>query len=346
MNIKFKTYVLIFLCLIITYLYKNKKYDIGENGMVSALSNAQSYENNILKVDKNSILSHIENLSRYDRVCGSNEEKKASDYLINMLNSYEYNIDIQEFTAYKQIKPKKINTEINSYLTLEDDKSKPGYNTKNIIAKNKNFDDSKKTIYLTAHYDSEVKTSGVIDNSTGVSVVLEIARILQSYKGDINIVPIFFGAEELGLVGSRYFVNHLDKREISNTIGCINIDMVGIKDSEGIIMWSYDLKNKNSIENFEVNDNVLTKMINNKISDQIENILGFGTDAISFYGEKIPAVTLTSKLSNREISYKTKDEQLKSINFDELNNLCENLSKFLNEFNLKEYKTYLQSTYN
>lgn len=333
MSMKFKICILIFACLMVC---GNRKYYTYTNDTISTLSNIQTYEKNIVKVDKNIILSHIENISKDNRICGSKGEENASSYLINKLDSYGYNVDIQTFTAYKQINPKKINTEINSYLSLEDDKSKPGYITKNIIAKNKNFDDNKKTIYLTAHYDSEEKTSGVIDNSTGVSVVLEIARVLKSYKGDINIVPIFFGAEELGLVGSRYFVNHLDKSEISNTIGCINIDMVGVKNSEGIIMWSYDLKNASDINNFEVNDNVLTRMINSKISSKLENMLGFGTDAIAFYGAKIPAITLTNKLTNREIAYKNRDEQLKVINIDELHSLCEKLSIFLSEVNLKE----------
>ncbi|MGL5693157.1 MAG: M28 family metallopeptidase [Peptostreptococcaceae bacterium] len=246
-------------------------------------------------------------------------------------------MDIQEFTAYKQIPPKKITLDTNSYLILEDDKSSPSYNTKNIIAKNKNFDNNKKTIYLTAHYDSEEKTSGVIDNSTGVSVVLEVSRILQLHQGDINIVPIFFGAEELGLVGSRYFVDHLNDIELSNTIGCINIDMVGIKDSDGLRMWSYDLKNKKNVENLEVNDNVLTHMINNKTPYNLKNVLGAGTDAIAFYGAKIPAITLTNKLSNSSIAYETRDKQLSALNIDELILLCKNLSIFLSEFDLKEY---------
>lgn len=211
MNVKLKIFILILIGLIIGYVNKDKKYNIDNAYTIDIFSETKLPKKNILKVDKNIILSTIENISKYNRVCGSKGEIGACNYLKNKLHSYDYSVEIQEFTAYKQTYPKNINTEINSYLILEDDKSEPGYNTKNIIAKNKSFCENKKVIYITAHYDSEEKTVGAIDN--------------------------------------------LDKSEISNVIGCINIDMVGLRDSKGVVMWSYDLKNPNNIEDLTVNNN-------------------------------------------------------------------------------------------
>ena len=344
MNMKFKICILIFICLIIGYLNKYIKYDIDNICTIDTFLETKLCQKRTLKVNTNTILSTIENISKYNRVCGSKGEIHAFNYLKNKLDSYGYNVELQEFTAYKQVFPKMINGEINSYLRLEDDKSEPGHNTKNIIGKNKNFDDNKKSIYITAHYDSEEKTTGVIDNSTGVSVVLEIARVLQKYEGDINIIPIFFSAEELGLVGSRYFVDNLDKSEISNVIGCINIDMVGVKDCEELVILSYDLKNPNEADDFIVNDNVLTYMINSKLSNKLENKLGGGTDAIAFYGAKIPAITLINKIPDYEMAHKSRDQQLKAINIHVLSRMCEKLSAFLNEFSLNEYELYLQKS--
>jgi len=94
---------------------------------------------------------------------------------------------------------------------------------KNVIA----FLDNKadKTIVIGAHYDhlgegkqgsSLAKDSygmihnGADDNASGVAGLLELARFYSKNKvtEPVNFLFIAFGAEELGLVGSRYFVKH------------------------------------------------------------------------------------------------------------------------------------------
>ncbi len=41
---------------------------------------------------------------------------------------------------------------------------------KNIIVKRDNYSHTKKSIYLTVHYDTTANIIGVIDNGTGVSI--------------------------------------------------------------------------------------------------------------------------------------------------------------------------------
>lgn len=97
------------------------------------------------------------------------------------------------------------------------------------------------TVVVGAHYDhlglggagslapgvKEIH-NGADDNASGTSALLEVARILASRKEKLprRVVFIAFTAEEAGLIGSEYYVNHpifpLDK-----TIAMLNMDMVG-----------------------------------------------------------------------------------------------------------------------
>lgn len=70
--------------------------------------------------------------------------------------------------------------------------------------------------------------NGADDNASGVAAVLELAQWLAIQQADLkrSVVFIFFGAEEMGVLGSKYFVNNppldLDLAQIM-----FNLDMIG-----------------------------------------------------------------------------------------------------------------------
>ena len=69
---------------------------------------------------------------------------------------------------------------------------------------------------------------GANDNASGVAVLLEIARSWQE-QGYVPRRTVLFGAwdaEEMGLVGSRYYVAH-PQYPLTATVGMIQLDMVG-----------------------------------------------------------------------------------------------------------------------
>ncbi|MGF7534655.1 M28 family metallopeptidase [Bacillus mexicanus] len=82
-------------------------------------------------------------------------------------------------------------------------------------------------VYVTAHYDSVPFSPGANDNASGTSVVLEMARVLKSIPSDKEIRFIAFGAEELGLLGSSHYVDHLSGKELKKSEVNFNLDMVG-----------------------------------------------------------------------------------------------------------------------
>lgn len=99
--------------------------------------------------------------------------------------------------------------------------------SKNIIATLKSKKKDAKTLIVGAHYDG-VDTPAANDNASGISTIMESARILSKKNLDCNIKFIAFGAEEIGLVGSNYYVQSLNSDDLQNTIAMINADMVGI----------------------------------------------------------------------------------------------------------------------
>ncbi|MDJ0381487.1 M28 family metallopeptidase [Streptomyces sp. G-G2] len=80
-----------------------------------------------------------------------------------------------------------------------------------------------------AHLDSVSAGPGINDNGSGSAAILETALAvsragLQSTK---HLRFGWWGAEELGMVGSTYYVNNLPSAEKSKISGYLNFDMVG-----------------------------------------------------------------------------------------------------------------------
>jgi Zn-dependent M28 family amino/carboxypeptidase len=85
-----------------------------------------------------------------------------------------------------------------------------------------------KVVMAGAHLDSVNDGPGINDNGSGVAVVLEAAETLA--RGGPARRPLRFalwGAEEVGLVGSRRYVRGLSQSERSRIAAYLNLDMVG-----------------------------------------------------------------------------------------------------------------------
>jgi len=84
-----------------------------------------------------------------------------------------------------------------------------------------------KEILLGAHWDSFCGP-GADDNASGVSVIMELSRFFMNYKDSMpySIKVIFFGCEELGLLGSKAYTDkHI--RDTASTMFYFNLDCVG-----------------------------------------------------------------------------------------------------------------------
>ena len=78
---------------------------------------------------------------------------------------------------------------------------------------------------------------GADDNASGVAGVLEAARYLtQSHHTSNNYLFIAFGAEEKGLLGSRYFTNS-DAYDMGRVNYMFNYDMIGRMENGNITLY-------------------------------------------------------------------------------------------------------------
>lgn len=105
------------------------------------------------------------------------------------------------------------------------------YDEVNIIAER--IGTSGKQIIIGAHYDTAPSSAtldrsnlqGTNDNSSGVGVLLELAQRVSAYEDARHTFKfILFGAEEVGLIGSEYYVDNMSDDEIDDTIVMINLD--------------------------------------------------------------------------------------------------------------------------
>jgi aminopeptidase YwaD len=156
------------------------------------------------------------------------------------------------------------------------------------------------TIVLGAHYDhlgygedgnSMLRTgehlihNGADDNASGTAALIELSRLLKNSKlNKNNYLFIAFSGEELGLFGSKYFVEH-PTVNLSNVNYMINMDMVGrLNDSTKVLtVGGYGTSPEwSSLIN-----------INNKKSSFVIKIDSSGTgpsDHTSFYRKNIPVL--------------------------------------------------------
>ncbi|MGB3295070.1 MAG: M20/M25/M40 family metallo-hydrolase [Phormidesmis sp.] len=148
------------------------------------------------------------------RSVGSAQEAKTVDYLVKQLEGFDYTPLLQpvdyEFRGES----------LTSY---------------NVVAKRPGT--SGKQILLGAHYDTAPSSStldrtnleGTNDNASGVGVLLELAQRLEA-ETKHTVEFVFFGAEEIGLVGSEFYANSLSAKEIDNTLLMVNLDSLVVGD--------------------------------------------------------------------------------------------------------------------
>ena len=114
-------------------------------------------------------------------------------------------------------------------------------------------------IYVTAHYDhlgrmgKKTFFPGANDNASGVAMMLSLARHFSLTKPKFDLIFIAFGAEEVGLIGSKYYVENpyapLDKVKF-----VINLDILGTGD-DGIQIVNSTVFNKEFNSLKRINDN-------------------------------------------------------------------------------------------
>ncbi|KAI1315505.1 Leucyl aminopeptidase yscIV [Mortierella claussenii] len=163
--------------------------------------------------------------------------------------------------------------------------------------------DSRDTAVVGAHLDSVPEGPGMVDNGSGSSSLLEIVLVLarEKYKLNNKIVFGWWGAEEVGLLGSRHYVRQLvkDDRIKSEIAMNLNFDMMA---SPNYVPYIHDGKTapKNLVDASTKIDHLLIEYFDLKgtafeYAEMIE-----GSDFLPFLMEDIPSGGLLTGAGERK----------------------------------------------
>ncbi|MFZ5944162.1 MAG: M28 family metallopeptidase [Bacillota bacterium] len=180
-------------------------------------------------------------------------------------------------------------------------------------------------IIISAHHDhlgslDNQLYPGANDNASGVAAVLEMARVLKSKEHlPYSVIIAFWGGEEMGLLGSSYFVENpvVDPAQVRMVI---NLDSIGSGADNDFIIWNGDAGKivqgiYSHLQELEGGEFVL------------ENTTQNSSDHKPFSQAQIPAITiLAANWLNK--NHTSLDNQV-LINYDKIFFLAKNLIDYL-----------------
>ncbi|HZA23702.1 MAG TPA: M20/M25/M40 family metallo-hydrolase, partial [Dehalococcoidia bacterium] len=82
-------------------------------------------------------------------------------------------------------------------------------------------------VVIGSHYDTVPNVPGANDNASGTAVVLTMAEALSGRTLPFTVRFIAFGSEEVGLLGSRAYVDSLSDEERDQIVAMLNFDALG-----------------------------------------------------------------------------------------------------------------------
>lgn len=228
--------------------------------------------------DSNKLLKHVEVLSSdlYEgRRTGTQGALMAKDYIVRELQKLHV-----EPLADTHEQPFSFTARGKQYKGI------------NILGKILGTDVPNKYIVISAHYDHEGIKNGEIyngadDDASGVSALLAFAEYFQKNPPKHSVILAFFDAEELGLQGSRYYVDNTVV-PLENIRLNMNLDMVSRNDKNELYITG--ARNNQAFQN---------AIENQKASDDFKFVMGhdgkdgkqnwtFSSDHASFFRKGIP----------------------------------------------------------
>ena len=174
--------------------------------------------------------------------------------------------------------------------------------SRNVVCEIKGKDNQ--TIVFTAHYDSTSLSKGVYDNATGSVGILKVVEYYATHKPKHNLIFIWCGSEERGLLGSKaYCIKH--KNSLKNIDLCINLDMIGSNMGEFIACVTGEEKFVNYVEYFSKETGKAIRAYQDVYSSDSTPFADNGIPAISF-----ARITRLEPIHNRYDDIKTINEEV------------------------------------
>jgi Zn-dependent M28 family amino/carboxypeptidase len=166
----------------------------------------------------------------------------------------------------------------------------------NVIAESKGGDKNH-VVVVDAHLDA-IYGAGMLDNASGSATILDIAQKMKNVQPLNKLRFIWFGGEELGLLGSAYYVNNLASAELSHIGYDLDADVtatpnytIGVLDPAGPDLFSGAVTNTFPNRVYKASTVARDQAIAyfDSVGLNHELFSPTGTDAINFNAVGIPA---------------------------------------------------------
>lgn len=278
--------------------------------------------------DEDFIRNHVEFLASEEmqgRLAGSIHEARAANYIAD------------RFLLYGLIPSGDEETYLQQFLLsgpMADMMNKENVISRNVTGSIPGSEFPDKVIVIGAHYDGQGMGGSISmdhegeptvhlsadDNASGTAGLLYLARYFSMNRPQITVQLAAFSGEEMGLLGSSHFVEHMGDNDNGEIIAMINLDMIGrLRNSELTIFGT-------GSSNFW--DEILD--INETGSIQITRVeTGAGSsDHASFYRAGIPVLHYFT--GNHE-QYHRPDDSADRINYNGITLILDHVKNVVRE---------------
>ncbi|WP_299133273.1 M20/M25/M40 family metallo-hydrolase [uncultured Tenacibaculum sp.] len=204
-------------------------------------------------------------------------------------------------TYFENVGLKKFNNTYNSPFTFINKKTTKKREGTNIIGYIKGKKYPNKYIVIGAHYDhlgivNDTIYNGADDNASGTAALLVLAKHFKSHQPEHSIIFAAFDAEELGLHGSKFFVENppipLEDIQLN-----FNFDMISRNPKNEIyVVGTYPYQQfKSLVEKVAKTSSLKVSYGHDNPNDKTKDYWMFSSDNGPFHKKGIPNITFSEE---------------------------------------------------
>ncbi len=201
-----------------------------------------------------------------ERLAGSEDEKKASEYIKNYLDTKTSLVARNDAYVKNGVQTFKFESIFSGVFET----------SQNIIYTLKSSKTTEKKVVIGCHYDAlsydlnlnsetygEIIASEAINGSAGsVATMLTLATYLSANDLDFNIEFVFFGAGESNKAGSNYYSTGINDEDKANIICMINLSQIAYGENLYFYMNEVSTKSTDFVEEVTYENRVDIEKIN------------------------------------------------------------------------------------
>jgi hypothetical protein len=200
------------------------------------------------------------------------------------------------------------------------------YNLKNLACEKPGKTNN--TIMITAHYDSRAedvnnrtaRAPGADDNASGVSALLEVARILSNISLNYGITFVLFSGEEQGKWGSTYYADYIDETNVDLEL-LINLDMIGFS-SQGSNDFLVEYDSGHVVQDNNRYSRIVASFIKDVVSEDTNLNVTLGTlgntDSLPFEALGYTVIGFHDDGATKNPNYHTVNDTPNTLNYEYL----------------------------